>query len=53
MKKVPVYSIDIMHQLIRKGFTCIKIADNKLNPIYKVFFFENTPELLKALEECK
>lgn len=47
--KVPVYSTKVMMELVRKGFDVVGVADNDKNPRFKVFFFENTPEILEEL----
>lgn len=53
MKKVPVYKITIMEELVRMGYHLVGACPNKNNEKVCVFFFESTPELLEALESLK
>jgi hypothetical protein len=45
----PVYSLSMLHFLIRQGFNCIKVDDNENNPNYKRFLFHDSRELRKQL----
>lgn len=53
MKKVPVYKISIMMELVRRGYDVIGACPNKNNEKVTVFFFESTPKLHEALESLR
>lgn len=45
MKKCLVYSLRIANELVKKGYEIIETNINIQNPKYRVFFFEDTPEI--------
>ena len=51
MKKFVVYSQRIATQLKQRGFYIIDTGINTKNPKYTVFYFEDTEELRKAVQE--
>lgn len=46
-----VYSLRIANALANKGFQILGSRVNYKNPKFMVYFFENTPELKKAIEQ--
>lgn len=53
MKKCIVYSLRVANELIKRGYQVINVENNIQFPRYKVFFFEDTPEVRKTIEEIK
>ena len=51
MDKFIVFSQKIAHELKKQGYEIIGTGINIKNPKYTVFYFEDTPELRKAVEE--
>lgn len=45
MKKCLVYTLKLANQLVELGYEIIETSINTNNPKYKVFFFEDTPEI--------
>lgn len=50
-KDYVVYSLQLAHELTNKGFEIKATGINFNNPKLKVFYFENTVELQKAIKE--
>lgn len=51
---MPLYTIfmqNIANQLESRGFKVVKIAPNRKNPRYVVYYFEDTVELRAALRD--
>lgn len=46
-----VRSIRMMSELIREGFDLLNVMDSDDNPHFKVFAFEDTPELQKSISQ--
>lgn len=46
-----VKSIKMMTYLIREGFNIYKVKDDDKNPHYKVFLFDDSQDLRKAMSE--
>lgn len=53
MKDYIVYSLRLAHYLINQGFELKNTGINMNNPKYKIFYFENTEELLAAIVSYK
>lgn len=51
MALYPVFSRKLTRKLERRGFTVIKMAPNYEYPDKIVYYFEETPELRKAVNE--
>ena len=51
MKKFVVFNKQIAMQLIRDGFDLKNVEPNTKNEKFSVFKFEETPELLAAVEK--
>ena len=51
MKKYLCYSLKLAKELNSKGFEIVDTGINIKFPKYKVFFFEDTEELRKTIEE--
>ena len=51
MKNFVVYRLHIANALITKGFDLIGTGVNLKNTKYKVFFFEDTPELREEVNK--
>ena len=47
----PIFSPEIAGQLIDRGFTLVDRQRNYKNPAQWVYYFEQTPALLKAFDE--
>lgn len=45
MKRCIVYSLRIANELVKMGYEIIETNINIQNPQYRVFFFEDTPEI--------
>lgn len=50
-KMYVVRSIRMMSELIKQDFKLINVVDNKDNPHFKVFLFEDNKELRAAITE--
>lgn len=46
-----IKSIRMMSELIKRDFRLYKVIDDKDNPQFKVFLFNDTPELRQAITE--
>ena len=53
MKNYIVYNLQLAHLLANKGFKLVGTGINYNNPKFKVFYFEDTPELHEAVKELK
>lgn len=54
MKKTyVVFSLRIANELVRRGYQIIETGINTENPKYKVFYFEDTEDFRRTLEEVK
>lgn len=51
MTLYPVFSRKLTRKLERRGFVVVKIAPNRKAPGMSVYYFEETVELRKAVEE--
>ena len=51
MKLFPVFSRHLMRQLIKSGFTVIKVMPNYKYPEKMVYYFEETSELRQLANE--
>ena len=49
MKTFTIYSLRVADALVNKGFKLIRTGINFNNPQFKVFYFEDTPELQEAV----
>ena len=50
MDKIPVYSLSKMMELVRKGYTVVKVVDNKNNAKMKVFMFKYDDGIIENLQ---
>ena len=46
-----VFSLKLANKLVNKGFEILDTGVNVKNPKYRVFFFEDTEALRKAINE--
>lgn len=46
---VPVYTIKKMMELVKLGYTVMKVSDNRENPKFKVFLFKDENNIEKYL----
>ena len=53
MKNVPIKSKRIALSLVRAGFDFVNVVDDKDNPKFKVFMFEQSEEFFKTLKSIK
>ena len=53
MKNVPIKSKRIAIALVRAGFDFVNVVDDKDNPRFKVFMFEQSEEFFKALKSIQ
>lgn len=53
MKMYIIKGLRMTNYLIRKGFDLLKVEDDIHNSHYKVFLFEDTPELRQAMSRFK
>lgn len=51
MTLYPIFSRKLTRKLERRGFVVVKIAPNRRYPNLNVYYFEETVELRKAVEE--
>ena len=51
MKKYTVFSLSVANKLIEKGYKLIGTGINLQHPQYKVFYFEDTPEVRAAIAD--
>ena len=51
MKQYTVFSLRIANILARQGFQIIGSGVNAKNPKLSVFYFEDTPEFRKSLQQ--
>lgn len=51
MRLFPVFSRKLTRKLERRGFVVVKMAQNRNFPDKTVYYFEETPELRKAVNE--
>ena len=50
-KTYTVFRLTIANKLVDMGFKCVATGINFKNPKYRVFHFENSEELQKAIKE--
>ena len=48
-----VFSKELANILVNRGFSILRTEINLRDPKFKVFVFENSPELMAAIEEYK
>ncbi|MGF7057217.1 DUF5659 domain-containing protein [Brassicibacter mesophilus] len=48
-----VKSLKIANYLVRSGYDILKVEDSRSNNFYKVFIFEDSPELRKEVKRYK
>lgn len=46
-----VYSLALMNRIVQAGYDCKQVEDDFRNPKYKVFLFENKPEIKAIMDE--
>ena len=51
MTLYPIFSRKLTRKLERRGFVVVKIAPNRRFPNQNVYYFEETPELRKAVNK--
>lgn len=47
--KILIYSLSLANWLCRNGHDILKVEDNEKQPKFKVFVFEDTPELHRTI----
>ena len=53
MKNKPIFNSFIAKQLLNKGHNIVDLQPNKTIKNAIVFYFEETNQLIKDLQECK
>ena len=51
---MPLYtirSLDLMNWLCHRGYTVVKVLDNDKHSQFKVFLFEDSPEIRQAVSD--
>ena len=51
MTKYKIFSLKLANELVDKGFVLLGTGINIKFPKYKVFYFEDTPELREAIKK--
>ena len=51
MELYAIFSRRIVVELEKRGFKVVKIGPNRKKPGFKVYYFEETPELRQAAQE--
>lgn len=48
-----VYSLALMNEIVMAGYRCKQVEDDFNNPKFKVFLFDNIPEVQNIIKNYK
>lgn len=48
-----VYSLALMNEIVMAGYRCKQVEDDFNNPKFKVFLFDNIPEVHQIIDDYK